>query len=142
MPTNQKMNKAQTIILLAIIGIADAYMISHPNLLGKMGLWMYNYEMISTFPKALITVLGGFTLSYVLSVFLQKQKGKKWAKYILVFGLIICIAALIQVFFKFSAGSYSHTGKVFKFGMHLYPIILIFIFGEGLWAWIQGSRKP
>ncbi len=135
------MNKIQTILLLTILGIADAYMVSHPNLIGTIGVWMYKYEMIKTFPKALLTVLCAMAFSYGISNFLQNKAKQKWAKYVLVFCLIASIATLIQIYFKFSAGSYALTGKVFKFGMHLFPILLIYIFGQGLWNWIANSRK-
>lgn len=135
------MTKIQQIILFSIIGVTDAYMISHPNLLGKIGVRLYNYDMIKTFPAALITVLCTLGVSLGLSYFLQNQKTKTWAKYGLIVLLIISLAIFLDVFFKFSSGSYAHTGKVFKYGMHLLPIMLIYIFAEGLWAWIKGSRK-
>jgi hypothetical protein len=134
------MKKTQEIILLFIIGIADAYMVSHPNLLGKIGVRVYNYSMFKTFPNALLTILGALTFSYVLCLFLQKKTAMKWAKYVLIFCLVLSISTLIQVFLKFSGGSYAHTGKVFKFGLHLFPILLIYIFGNGLWVWIRNSR--
>lgn len=135
------MNKLQNIILLTTIGIADAYMISHPNLIGTIGVWMYKYQMIKTFPSALVTVLGAIAFCYGITQFLQNKAKQKWAKYVLVFCLIVSVATLIQVYFKFSAGSYAHTGKVFLFGMHLFPILLIYIFANGLWIWISHSRK-
>jgi uncharacterized membrane protein len=134
------MTKNQQLILLTILGITDAYMISHPNILGRIGISIYKYSMLKTFPMALITVLVSLGVSVGLSTLLQKQKGKKWAKYLLVFLLMVSIGVFIDIYFKFSAGSYAHTGKVFKFGMHLLPIMLIYIFSEGLWNWIKASR--
>jgi hypothetical protein len=133
------MSKNQQIILLVILGITDAYMISHPNLIGKLGVWMYKYEMIKTFPKALITVLSSLAFCYFIANFLENRKGKSWAKYGLIFGLIICLLVLADIFFKFSAGSYAHTGKTFIFGMHLLPIMLCYIFGASLWHWIKSK---
>jgi uncharacterized membrane protein len=134
------MSKIQQVILLFIIGISDAYMISHPNLLGKIGVRIYNYNMFKTFPVAALTVIGTLAVCSILGYFLQKQKAKKWAKYILIFLLMVSLAFFTDVFFKFSAGSYAHTGKVFKFGMHLFPLLMVFIFGDGLWAWIKNNR--
>lgn len=135
------MTKNQQFILLTILGITDAFMISHPNILGRIGISIYKYNMLKTFPMALITVLVSLGVSVGISTILQKQKGKKWAKYLLVFFLMLSIGIFIDVYFKFSAGSYAYTGKVFKFGMHLLPIILIYIFGEGLWSWIKLNRN-
>jgi uncharacterized membrane protein len=135
------MTKIQQIILLTLLGITDAYMISHPNLLGKIGVRIYNYDMIKTFPAAVGTVLGTLGFSLVLSYFLQNQKAKKWAKYLLILLLIMGIVVFLNVFFKFSSGSYVHTGKVFKYGMILLPILLIYIFVDGLWIWIKNSKS-
>ncbi len=135
------MSKIQQTILLLILGISDAYMISHPNLLGKIGIRVYKYSMFKTFPAALITVIGTLVVCAIISYFLQSKAGKNWAKYLLIFFLIIALAIFMDVFFKFSSGSYAHTGKVFKFGMHLFPILIIYIFGNGLWEWIKGSKK-
>lgn len=135
------MSKIQQAILLTIISIADAYMISHPNLLGKIGMKVYQYDMFRTFPAALLTVLGTVGILFLISIFLEKKAGRKWAKYSLTILLSLSLIVLIQVFFKFSAGSYAHTGKVFKFGMHLFPILLIYVFGGGLWNWIVNTKK-
>ena len=135
------MTKLQQILFLLLIGTTDAYMISHPNLLGKIGIRVYQYDMFKTFPVALVTVLGTVGLAFILSEIFQKKTNKKWAKNALIFGLVISLAVFIQVFIKFSSGSYAHTGKVFKFGMHLFPFLLIFVFANGLWSWILQSRK-
>lgn len=135
------MTKFQQILLLLLLGITDAYMISHPNLLGKIGVRIYQYDMFKTFPAALLTVLGTIGIAYFIAEILQKKVKQKWAKNALILGLILSLAVLIQVYFKFSGGSYAHTGKVFKFGMHLFPILLIFVFANALWSWIISSRK-
>jgi hypothetical protein len=130
----------KSIIPLTILAITDAYLISHPNLMGKIGVRMYNYDMIKTFPVALITVFATLGISYLATVFLEKQILKKWAKYCLMALFGISVLVLIQIYFKFSSGSYAHTGKAFIFGMHLLPILLIYIFGNGLWNWIKASK--
>ncbi len=135
------MTKIQQTILLIIIGVSDAYMISHSNILGKIGVRLYNYDMIKTFPSALITVLCTLIGSFFITEFLQKQKNKNWAKYLLLLFLVASFAIFLDVFIKFSAGSYAHTGKVFKFGMHLLPIVLILIFSNGLWNWIKLKKN-
>lgn len=134
------MKKLPQLLLLLIIGISDAYMVSHPNILGKIGVRVYNYSLIKNFPNALITILSCIIISLLINYLLQKQKGKKWAKYAFIILLIISLAVLFDIYWKFSAGSYAHTGKVFKFGMHLLPIIFIYIFGNGLWEWLKNER--
>ncbi len=134
------MSKIQQAVLIIIISITDAYMISHPNLLGKIGMKVYNYDMFRTFPAAFITILSTVGVSFLVASFLENKIGKKWAKYMLTFFLVLSLIILIQVYFKFSTGSYAHSGKVFIFGMHLFPILLIYVFGNGLWNWILKSK--
>jgi hypothetical protein len=135
------MFKKQQIILIIILGFTDAYLISSPNLIGKLGIWMYKYEMLSNFPKALATVFVSLAICLAIATFFEKQINKKWAKYGLVFGLVISLLVLVQIYFKFAAGSYKLTGKAFKYGMHLLPVLFSIIFANGLWNWISGSRK-
>jgi hypothetical protein len=135
------MFKKQQIFLLLILGVTDAYLISHPNLIGKLGVFVYKYEMIKNFPISMVTVLSSLAICLLISVFLERQVGKKWAKYGLVTGLIISVLVLIQVYFKFSSGSYAHTGKGFKYGMHLLPFLFIYIFANGLWNWISANKS-
>jgi hypothetical protein len=135
------MFKKQQIILLILLGITDAYLISNPNLIGKLGIWFYKYKMLSTFPKALFTVFICMGICLTISTFFEKQANKKWAKYGLVLGLIVSLLVFVQVYFKFAEGSFKMTGKAFKYGMHLLPILCTYVFANGLWNWINGSRK-
>jgi hypothetical protein len=135
------MFKKQQLLLLVVLGITDAYLISSPNLIGKLGIWIYKYGMISTLPKALATVFATMGLCWVIANYLEKQKGKTWAKYGLITGLIISLLVLVQMYFKFAEGSYKMTGKAFKYGMQLLPALYALIFANGLWAWINNSRK-
>jgi hypothetical protein len=52
------MNKSLTsLLLLVVLGITDAYLLSHPNLIGKLGIFIYKHDYLKTFPRALATSL-------------------------------------------------------------------------------------
>ena len=125
-------------LILAVLVVADAWLLAHPNLLGKLGVLMYNYDMIKTFPRALATV-GITTLVAVgITIFLGKVS-KKTALLVLIVLLLASVGLLINTYFKFSSGTYSMTGAGFKTGALLMPIILVLIFGNGVIG--ASSRK-
>ncbi len=126
------MTNKPLLIALSLLGITDAWLISHPNILGKLGIFVYKYSMIKTFPNALITVFITLGICYALAFFFAKNKPAVWAKYGLIIGLVLCIAVLAQVVFKFSGGTYKHTGASFRYGMILLPILMTAIFGMAL----------
>ncbi len=119
-------------LILAVLVLADAWLLAHPNLLGKLGVLMYNYDMIKTFPRALATVGITTLIAVGITLFLQ-NKNKQTA--LLVLGLLTLSAAglLINTYFKFSSGTYALTGAGFKTGALLMPIILLLVFGNGLY---------
>lgn len=119
-------------LILAVLVVADAWLLAHPNLLGKLGVLMYNYDMIKTFPRALATV--GITTLVAVGVTTFMQKTSKQTA-LLVLGLLILssVGLLINTYFKFSSGSYAMTGAGFKTGALLMPIILLLVFGNGLY---------
>ena len=120
-------------LLLVGVIIIDAWMISHPNLMGRFGVWFYKYEYISTFPKALITV--GLSVIVAISIVEASLKwlNTKNTRLLLSLFLVISLALLAGVSLKFSGGTYRHTGSAFRWGFHVLPMLLIAIFGWGLW---------
>lgn len=126
-------------LILAVLVVVDAWLLAHPNLLGKIGVMMFKYDMIRTFPRALATV--GLTAlvcqGIVLGLHLKATKKTTFA--VLGAFLVLSIGILINTYFKFSSGTYAMTGAGFKTGAHLTPLILILIFGNGLYE--TSSRK-
>lgn len=120
------------LILLIVLSVTDAWMLSHPNLIGRVGVLIYEHDYIRTFPRALLTV-GSVVGVYVL---LSEVIGKIFPvqKSLMIY-LIMCMSALflfLYVYKTFSSFMYSHTGKSFVFGAHLLPIILLLIAGRYL----------
>ncbi len=126
--------------VLAIFVVIDAWLLAHPNVIGKMGVLMYKYDMIRTFPLALatvgLTVLVAAVLAEVLLGKLSPKNGR------LTLGILLLVSAglFVQTWFKFSVGSYALTGAGFKVGARLLPFLLVIIFGK---TFIQSlQNKP
>ncbi len=118
-------------LILVVLVVVDAWLLAHPNLLGKLGVLVFKYDMIRTFPRALATVGISALLSTLIVEFIPKA-GKQTALIVLGILTVVSIGLLINTIMKFSSGSYALTGAGFKTGAILMPIILLLIFGNGL----------
>lgn len=125
-------NKAPIYWFIAILSVVDAWLISHPNTLGRLGVWFYKYQYISTFPKALLTV--GLSVGVALGIaeWAKRQLRPTTAQKVLGAGLGVSLVLLGGIILKFSGGTYAHTGKAFIWGFYLLPVLLLVVFGNGL----------
>lgn len=123
-------------IIIALLSIINALLISKPNFLGKLGLWIFKYSYLRTFPRALLTVsivVGGALLLSELITGLGKRNSKKIVYFLSLLVFLTCSGGvLFKIVIDFSNGIYSHTGTYFKYGVMLLPSILIFIFVTSL----------
>ena len=114
--------------------VLDAVLLRSPNLLGKIGLIIYKYHYLRTFPKALLT------LSCVVAIAILIAEGVRWlvskeqlgrviGRLILLVFMALAAAALIKTGMDFSSWTYSRTGQRFGYGAYLLPLILMTIFG-------------
>ncbi|MFN4147276.1 MAG: hypothetical protein ACK4GN_15735 [Runella sp.] len=126
--------------LLLVLVIADAWLLSHPNLIGRFGVWFYKYDMIRTFPRALGTVALTAIVGIGISEILKRRK-LSIAKIGFLILILASIGLLIDTYFKFSKGTYSLTGSGFKTGALLLPLLLILIFGNGLYEVLTQKTK-
>lgn len=122
------MSNLRNIIALLILGTTDAYLISHPNIIGRLGVFVYKYSMIKNFPSALITVFITLGICFAISALIIAHKEQKWAKYLLIAFMLLSTFIFVQVLLKFTGGTYAHTGKSFVWGMILLPILMLYIF--------------
>lgn len=122
------MSRFNNLILLATLGVADAWMIAHPNLMGRAGIFIFKYSMIRDFPRALITVFITLGLCYAVAFYLGKNCSKKWAFWSLIGLTGLAVFLLIQLVIKFNTGTYAHTGASFRFGLMFLPLLMCFIF--------------
>lgn len=125
--------------LVAALVVLDAVLVRSPNLLGKIGLIVYKYSYLRTFPKALLTVAAVvgvcvFVVELVRWVTVKEVIKRTIATVILLVLTLACIVLLIKTYIDFTAWSYSHTGLRFRIGAYLLPAILILVFGYSLFT--------
>ena len=122
--------KLSNLLLLLILSITDAYLLAHPNLIGRLGVLLYKHSYIKNFPRALLTVLLVVSISLIIcEITFRYFRSRKIAVFYLVF-TIISLAWLAYVYITFSSFSYRITGKAFIYGAHLLPIIMAGLFGR------------
>jgi hypothetical protein len=125
-------------LFIAALAVLDAVLIRSPNLLGKIGLLIYKYHYLRTFPKALLTVSLVVVVAVVFSettrYAVRKELIKSLTGKLLFFLLtVLSVVLTIKVGLDFSSGSYAHTGLRFRAGAVLLPAILIVVF---IYGWL------
>ena len=108
----------------------DSFLLSNPNLLGKIGLIIYKYNYLRTFPRTLLTVSIVMAISIAVAELVRMLVNRqvlKRATGLIILSLLIFVAAaaLIKTGLDFSTWAYSHTGHRFKYGAYLLPLMLV-----------------
>ena len=121
------------LFILALV-VLDAVLLRSPNLLGKIGLIIYKYHYLRTFPKALLTVFSVIAIAAFISesvrwLVASVKLGRSTGRLILWAFIVLTSLALVKTGLDFSTWTYSHTGQRFRYGAYLLPIILIILFG-------------
>ncbi|KQS26609.1 hypothetical protein [Dyadobacter sp. Leaf189] len=124
--------KVSSLLLLLVLSITDAYLLAHPNLIGRIGVFVYKHTYIRNFPRALLTVLLVVGISLVLCELAYRFLNRRNA--LLLYSALeaVGIAWFVYVYMTFSTFSYRITGKAFIYGAHLLPIILTGLFSRYL----------
>ncbi len=120
-------------LFIAALTILDAVLIRSPNLLGKIGLLIYKYHYLRTFPKALLTVSVAVGVCIILAetIHFAVRKNvirKLTGRILLMMFALGSLVLLLKTGLDFSSGMYSHTGLRFRCGAYLMPAILLVIF--------------
>ena len=129
--------RALYFVIISLFSFIDALLLTNPNFLGKLGLWLFKYSYLRTFPRAMVTVLMVVIATLVMSESIVFMARKKWISksvgivFTFLF-ILVCSGLLAKIILDFSKGVYSHTGIYFKIGVHLLPGMLIFIFVASL----------
>ena len=123
--------------ILVTLMLVDAWLLSKPNLLGKIGLIIYKYHYLRTFPRTLMTVWIVVSISilivWAISYLKKLEKlSKVMATAILGIFFVASIAMMTKIYIDFTAWSYSHSGLKFRIGAYLLPVILMVVFASGL----------
>ena len=126
-------------ILLALLVITDAWLLAHPNLLGKIGVWMYKYDYLKTFPRALGTVALATGVTLGICLLVRRLLAKSIATIALWVMALAVAFVFVQTLVQFSSGSYAHTGAGFKTGAILLPFVLLVVVAQNIW---ELSQRP
>ena len=123
-------------ILLTLI-LVDSWLLSKPNILGKIGIIIYKYHYLRSFPRTLLTVWTVVSISILIVLlvqYLQRQKKLSRGVSNIILGACLCSSLLIiaKVYIDFTSWSYSHAGLKFRYGAYLLPIIQMIVFANGL----------
>ncbi|CAN5461475.1 hypothetical protein BH09BAC3_BH09BAC3_15720 [soil metagenome] len=119
--------------MIAVLTVVDSFLLSKPNLLGKIGLVIYKYHYLRTWPRTFLTVSIVMVITlgatYLIHLLVKKEIFKRDTASIIFIALILAsVAALVKTGLDFSTWSYSHTGHRFKYGAYLLPLMLVSIF--------------
>lgn len=133
--------KLTTTLLLVILGITDAYLLSHPNLIGRIGILIYRHDYLKTFPRALATVFLVLGICLFICEVIRRVKLPRAAITWYLMGMVLGMALFSYVYVSFSSLTYSMTGKAFIYGAHLLPILMTGIFGRYLIMAIYQARN-
>jgi hypothetical protein len=127
-------------LIILLTGL-DAFLISNPNLLGKVGFIIYKYSYLRTFPKALLTVSIVVAVIILITeslVLIAKRPAGRKIKVLFLIIILLLIGVLIKTGLDFQNWSYGHTGYKLRYGVYLLPVILILVVVQG---YIRVLRK-
>jgi hypothetical protein len=134
------------LIIIALLSIIDALLLAKPNFLGKIGLWLFKYSYLRTFPRAMVTVSSVVGVAIVISELIAFISKKKWIKkgvglMLLLFFVLVSGGILVKVIHDFSRGIYSHTGAYFRYGVFLLPSILLLVFAISFFRLLSKRKE-
>ncbi len=118
-------------VLLVALVILDGWLLSHPNLVGRAGVFFFDYNYLNTFPKALGTV-AAVTGAALLAGRLIGRTGRLVSMFILGILMSVSVYWLIDSFSLYNSGVYKLTGAGFRAGAILLPGLLSLVFGKKL----------
>ncbi|MBL7853278.1 MAG: hypothetical protein JNL17_02700 [Cyclobacteriaceae bacterium] len=125
----------------SMVGIGTAviaWLISHPNLLGRLGLIIYKVHLLKTFPRALATVAAVVVVVAVSVELISSIRSPLLRNGLLLFMLMACVALEVKTHYDFQSWAISHTGKKLRVGAYLLPLLLMFMVSSPWWI---GTKK-
>lgn len=117
-------------ILLLILVLLDAWLLANPNLIGRVGVFLYEYEYISTFPRALLTVAAVVGAALLAGLAVNRFFGRAVALVVLAMFVVMGLLWVVQAVGQFTSGVYQFTGEGFKAGAILLPGLVTLVFGK------------
>ncbi|MEZ0608728.1 hypothetical protein ACAW74_09440 [Fibrella sp. WM1] len=126
-------------VLLLVLVLLDGWLMSHPNLLGRAGIFFYDYNYLKTFPRALGTVAAVVGLA-VLLAWVGSRAGRAVSLALLLMLLVLSGYWFITSVGQFNSGVYKLTGSGFRAGAILLPGLVVLVFGKGLYDTLSQRR--
>ncbi|GAB3749164.1 hypothetical protein [Spirosoma pomorum] len=126
-------------VLLIVLVVLDGWLLSHPNLVGRAGVFFFDYTYLETFPKALATVAVVVGLAQVVAWFAGRL-GQAAGIVISVGLLAASVFWLFQSYGQYNTGVYKLTGAGFRAGAILLPGLLALVFANAAWKYIGGRK--
>jgi hypothetical protein len=123
-------------ILLLVLLVLDAWLLAHPNLIGRAGVFFFDYDYLNTFPKALGTVAAVVGVA-VFVAWLARKMGRVLGSILLIALLDVSAYWLYDSFLLYNSGVYKLTGAGFRAGAILLPGLLVLLFGKSMFDSIQ-----
>lgn len=120
-------------LVVGCLTVINALLLASPNLLGKIGLLIYHYRFLRTFPRTLLTVSIAVVIAVLIAEFIallvkNKMLKKSFGVILLLIFVALCGAAILKTMLDFTSWSYAHTGQRFRYGAYLLPCLLMLIF--------------
>ena len=127
-------------LLLLLLVVLDGWLMAHPNLIGRLGVFIYEYDYLATFPRALGVVAG------VVGVALLLGWGIRRLSQPVAIGLLTALAAaggywLLSSINQFTSGVYKLTGAGFRAGAILLPGLVVSVFAKNLYEKITNRPR-
>ena len=126
-------------VLLLILVVLDGWLLAHPNLIGRAGVFFFEYDYVETFPKALITVAIAISIALFVA-WLAGRLGRAVGSVLLLALLAVSGYWLFDSFLLYNSGVYKLTGAGFRAGAILLPGLLVLVFGKGVLDVLQTKR--
>lgn len=118
-------------MLLLVLVVLDGWLMAHPNLIGRAGVFFYEYNYLKTFPRALATVVAVTALA-VLLAWAGSRAGRTVGSLLLFMLLLLAGYWLTISTIRFNSGLYKLTGAGFRAGAILLPGLVTLVLGKGL----------
>ena len=118
-------------ILLLVLVALDGWLMAHPNLIGRAGVFFYEYNYLKTFPRALGTVAAVVGLA-VLLAWAGNRAGRIAGTLLLTMLLVLAGYWFWSSVVQFNSGIYKLTGAGFRAGAILLPGLVTLVIGKGL----------
>lgn len=123
------MRNSSFYVLLFVLVVLDGWLLAHPNLIGRAGVFFFDYDYVETFPKALTTVAVAITIALFIA-WLARRLGRTLGSFILIGLLAVSGYWLFDSFLLYNSGVYKLTGAGFRAGAILLPGLLVLVFGK------------